>query len=594
MTPLKTKKNSIPQEIIKYIKQWKGRWFFAVLGTQFLPIIEALVVASIFLLISPDQQAKALNWLSHLGWFGPQITSFISSHFALTVFVFSLGLLLALVVLKYANELNLIKIKYNIYMLESQRLIHRYLYMSPEKTHQIGKERITSSIINDSGAIGTLTKYSFDILGAILMALVYTASLFFLSWELALMILAIFAIPIIVNRRRYNKMEAIGQLRVTSQEKNLQFFTDLLNGFLRLKVDALENPLMEESRKMLDLSHEWRDQKQKTKAALDISMDGLSLFLLVSVLFAGLSLFGISLATLTTLFVIFTRMKSSITTLSNSYILIRNSKPHALRYLELMAELGVPPLIGPNLALLPVHDIRQIEMRKVSFFYDNDCVIQNADFVAAAGDHLLIQGPSGHGKSTFLQLLCGILPPSSGDVLYNGKPLRDELFYSYRPRISYVSPTVYLFDMSLRGNLVMGTNASEQDLQNALKLSGLDHVLRELPQGLETPVGAGGCNLSLGQKQRVVLARLYLKHPQLVIFDEATSNLDQKLENNIIRNLFSFLDPQAIFIMVAHKVPHEISFNKRYIMENGLLRPLGNEVPSHHHWGANLVISQTD
>ncbi|MBA7698557.1 Vitamin B12 import ATP-binding protein BtuD [subsurface metagenome] len=271
------------------------------------------------------------------------------------------------------------------------------------------------------------------------------------------------------------------------------------------------------------------------------------------------------------IFVLFNRMKVHVTKISASAIRIREQIPNIYRYFDLL-NLLAPQVAGVDEEVTG-HVFHKIEARSVDFKYDQEFILNDVNFEACAGDRILIQGPSGQGKSTFLEILCGILPPSNGVVLYDGNCLDEEFFYKVRPLIAYVSPTVYLFQDTLRENLVMGMPIEEKKLDRALKLSRLDEMVAELPDGLDSFIGIDGDNLSLGQRQRVILARLYLKNPRLVLLDEATANLDLELENQIIENLLSFLDPQSILVMVAHKEPKGMPFNKRFIMENGSLMP---------------------
>ena len=284
----------------------------------------------------------------------------------------------------------------------------------------------------------------------------------------------------------------------------------------------------------------------------------------------------VELSVLMMFFVIFNRVKFSIDTLSKSYLHIRETMPNIHRYTDLldMLDMGRKNRVVCEDMTDSSVTLPKIEMREVSFQYDNEFVLDNVNFKAYAGDRILIQGPSGHGKSTFLEVLCGLLPPSKGMVLYNGESLDENLFYKMRSHIAYVSPTVYLFKDTLKANLLIGCPEKEKDLDRVLKLSGLDEVVSELPNGLDSYIGTDGDALSLGERQRVILARLYLKNPRLVLLDEATANLDKKLEEEIIRNLLSYIDAQAILIIIAHKEPAGINFNKQYRIENGKLEPL--------------------
>ena len=207
-------------------------------------------------------------------------------------------------------------------------------------------------------------------------------------------------------------------------------------------------------------------------------------------------------------------------------------------------------------------------------------MLRGVDFTAQAGDRILIQGPSGMGKSTLLEVLCGLLPPDQGRVLYDGRPLTQELFYEYRREMAFVSSTVWIFDDTMRNNLLLGEALTPERLQQALRLAKLEEVVRDLPNGLDTRLGVNGKNLSQGQRQRLLLARIYLKQPRLLLLDEATANLDPATENEVINAMLSFIDPSAILIMIAHKAPPGISFNKRLILQDGVLQQERRPEPS--------------
>lgn len=317
-----------------------------------------------------------------------------------------------------------------------------------------------------------------------------------------------------------------------------------------------------------------------------IYMDGMSLFGVFVIIYFAASVLAVPLATLMILFVVFNRLKSYMTILSQSLLSLRESLPQVYRYIELLEELDSHVTDAKTIAGDEKASLSKVELKNVSFRYEDSPALADVSLTAEAGDRVLVQGPSGHGKSTLLQVMLGILPPSSGGVYYDGEPMSDRLFYRIRNLIAYASPDVYVFDGSLRDNLLMGARRNGDDrLDEAVRLSGLDRVVKELPEGLDTNIGENGNALSLGQRQRLILARIYLKKPKLVLLDEATANLDPELEEEVIRNLLSFIDDDAILIMVAHKAPGGVGFSKRFWMENGRLSAAGE---------GSLVNSKTD
>jgi len=367
-------------------------------------------------------------------------------------------------------------------------------------------------------------------------------------------------------------MQDIGQLKMNTQEGVLKYFSDILMGFERSKIDGLESSLKHRSKKILKKSQEWRIKKRKTETRLRVANDGLSLLGLLTVLFVGIVFLKLQLAILIALFVIFNRVKVYVELFSRSYLQLRERVPSLHRYYDLLYTLGTGSNQNEKYSTDENTSISKVEMKGVSFGYDNETVLNNVNFKACAGDRILIKGPSGHGKTTFLEILCGILPPAKGDVLYDNNPLTKEIFYNIRPHVSYISPTIYLFQDTLRVNLLIGSPEKKNELENALKLSGLSDVVSELPKGLDTHIGIDGNALSLGQRQRVILARLFLRNPSLIILDEATANLDKKLEKELMHNLLTYISPKSIIIMVAHKEPEGIEFNKSFKMENGRIK----------------------
>jgi len=159
-------------------------------------------------------------------------------------------------------------------------------------------------------------------------------------------------------------------------------------------------------------------------------------------------------------------------------------------------------------------------------------VLQNLNFDIPVGKTLALVGPSGAGKTSLAQLLMRFWDPDKGSILLNGIELKDFKLEDLRSRIALVAQDTYLFNNSLRENiLVAKPDATELELKEAVKLSALSEVIESLPDGLETMVGERGASLSGGQRQRVAIARAFLKDAPFLILDEATSHLDALSEN---------------------------------------------------------------
>ena len=197
-----------------------------------------------------------------------------------------------------------------------------------------------------------------------------------------------------------------------------------------------------------------------------------------------------------------------------------------------------------------------VSFQNVSFSYPGRSlsVLQNLNFEIHAGKTLALVGPSGAGKTSLAQLLMRFWDPDKGSISLNGIELRDYKLEDLRSRIALVAQDTYLFNNSLRENiLVAKPDATELELSEAVKLSALSEVVESMPDGLETIVGERGASLSGGQRQRVAIARAFLKDAPFLILDEATSHLDALSEHTVHKAL-NLLKTNRTTIIIAHRL----------------------------------------
>ena len=166
-----------------------------------------------------------------------------------------------------------------------------------------------------------------------------------------------------------------------------------------------------------------------------------------------------------------------------------------------------------------------------------------------------VLGENGSGKSTLLKVLSGLYTAQSGSIAVDGLELRQIDPVDLRRNIGYLPQEVKLFAGSLRDNLLMGTTAhDDESIFEALRFSGLNKLIESSPLGLDMEISDGGDGISIGQRQSLGLARLYLQDPRVVLLDEPTASLDQTLETNLVKRLESWLDGRTC-IVATHRVP---------------------------------------
>ena len=219
---------------------------------------------------------------------------------------------------------------------------------------------------------------------------------------------------------------------------------------------------------------------------------------------------------------------------------------------ELAKPVAVQDLPGAQPA---PHFQGQIEYRDVELAYDpGRPVISQLNLSIAPGESVALVGPSGAGKSSMVNLLPRFYDVTSGHVLIDGKDIREYTLASLIQQIGIVQQDVFLFDGTIRENVIYGRlDASEAEVEEAIRAAKLDQVIEQLPDGLDTAIGERGVRLSGGQKQRLSIARIFLKNPSILILDEATSALDTQTEQ-YIQQSFDQLTKGRTSLIIAHRL----------------------------------------
>ncbi len=238
------------------------------------------------------------------------------------------------------------------------------------------------------------------------------------------------------------------------------------------------------------------------------------------------------------------------------------------------------PIDTPPANPIAIGDIEQLAFKQVGFQHQtaNFKAIDQISFEAKKGETIAFVGPSGAGKSTLVKLLVGLYEPQEGEILMNGVNTAQIDMSALRNQISFVTQDTQLFAGTIKENLAfVAPEASEEEMLLALTKASCANILDKGGNGLATVIGEGGLKLSGGEKQRLSIARALLRHPHLLIFDEATSSLDSLTEESItdtIRDLSK--EREQITIMIAHRLSTIIHATRIYVLEKGTVIESGN------------------
>lgn len=221
------------------------------------------------------------------------------------------------------------------------------------------------------------------------------------------------------------------------------------------------------------------------------------------------------------------------------------------------------------------HFTDSIEFRDVHFAYEDREVIGGVSFTVKKGQTVALVGPSGGGKSTLSDLIPRFYDPTSGQILIDGRDIRQYDLHSLRERMGIVAQDTILFNDTIENNIRLGNEtATREEILQAARIANADRFISETSNGLDTNIGDRGTKLSGGQRQRLSIARAVLKNPEILILDEATSALDTESEK-LVQNALDTLLKGRTSIVIAHRLSTIRNADKIIVIEEGRITEEG-------------------
>lgn len=228
---------------------------------------------------------------------------------------------------------------------------------------------------------------------------------------------------------------------------------------------------------------------------------------------------------------------------------------------------------------VPLEDLDNLVFENVGFMHQTATLpaLTDISFNVGRGDTIAFVGPSGAGKTTLVKLLVGLYPPRTGRILYNGYPSTEIDLDRMRERIGFVTQDAQLFSGTIRENLLfVNPAATDEQCLDVLHKAAAHTLLARADKGLDTVIGEGGVKVSGGEKQRLSIARALLRHPHLLVFDEATSSLDSLTEEEISRTMRDISTAgDVITILIAHRLSTVLHADRIYVLERGKIIEMG-------------------
>lgn len=534
------------------IKLHKKKIFMANLLAIIITLITIPIPLFIPFIIDEVISGKEGSFIPTVNWF-VEINSpvyYIVIVFVLMLLLQALSSLIGLIRSSYLD-----KVIGDTRLAIRQKLLYHLKNVSMSEFDMLGSGEISSKMSVDVGTVMTFTSKSMSIGVTLLKLIVVSIILFYLQWQLALIIMILNPLIWQLMLKFYKKGSAMLKERSKVIAKFNNSLVESLELFNQVRVQNREENFFkmvtDEATEVRDKSYEYDIKTEK------VYTFGYLMYQYTDTILKMLALYFVlnkdmSIGDMMAILIYAGMMNGSINQLLDFMKKYYDTKEAMDRLNDIMRLKQEPKF---EMKQNPFHDKESvhIEIKNLSFGYDDKKqIFKNFNLDIKKGEKVAIIGETGSGKSTLANILMGLYPITEGEIFYNGVEIKEIGYETVRENVGLILQSPLMFNASLRYNLSLGRDYSDEMMYKSLKTAQLYKFVDGLPERLDTIVGKNGTKLSGGQRQRLSIARVLLDNPKVLIFDESTSSLDMDTEDRLLEALKEYIKDKTI-ITIAHR-----------------------------------------
>jgi len=432
-----------------------------------------------------------------------------------------------------------------------------------------GSDDMLNAIITETRYGGKVINYVVKFVEQSFFVVIYLLVALVISPLLTLIAVVILGGLTIFLRRVIEPGYELGEVVAETNEQRQEAAQAGTQGIRDIRLFGLVDEVYKDFTTAVDRYTKYKIKLYRNEEALNNFYNlGVAVSVFVLIYFA-LTLANLSVGALGVFLFAMYQVGPKVSSLNSYYYKIENNLPHLVRTQQFVSKLEARAEESESTRELPT-SVEHVEFDDVWFSYDGDeQVLRGIDFEVKKGEFVAFVGQSGAGKSTIVSLLTRLYDHDRGSIQADGIPISEVPLDEWRDRIAVVRQSPFIFNDTLRYNLTIGNReATQREIDRVVEIARVDEFMNDLPDGYDTRLGDEGVRLSGGQKQRVSLARALLEDADILVLDEATSDLDSNLEKEV-QAAIEAMDRDYGMIAIAHRLSTVQNADRIYTVDDG-------------------------
>lgn len=435
---------------------------------------------------------------------------------------------------------------------------------------------LVATQFNSTAYAGAIFEYGANLLNGIFFCILYLTINSLISFRLTLIVLAVAGSSYFFILPRFRTGFRKGDEEKSVMDAVSSYLFDTLSGIKTVKAFSNAALHIKKYRDRIDRYRDLSVEIVDNRIVVFFFNEPLFVFLAIGLLVTSVGFLGIPFSNIVVFLLVLIQILPKVKLINNNWLAVQEYLPHLAKVRDVIDRNDKQYLSEGSIQIVSLE--KNIRLDSVSFRYPQrrDNAITEISTIIEKGSTIAVVGPSGGGKTTFVDLLLRLHDPTEGSILVDGIPLQAIRPDDWRRLIGIVEQDPYLFNDTIANNIRYGkSEADEDEMVRAAKMAYAHEFIEECPEGYNSFVGNRGLKLSGGQKQRIALARALIREPELLVLDEATSALDSEFER-LIQTAIRRLRGRMTIVVVAHRLSTVRDADKILVMEGGRIVESGN------------------